>query len=63
MELTKVEMPTGSNAPVRKSARRLRWFKETLHRQVDAISAETGILYTVDDDEIRALFLRWLKAF
>jgi len=63
MELAKVEMPDGSNAPVRKSARRLRWFKEAMHRQADALSEQTGIVYTVDDTVVRALFLRWLKAF
>jgi hypothetical protein len=63
MELTKVEMPNGSNAPVRKSARRLRWFKETLHRQADALAKQTGITYEIDDNELRALFLRWLDAF
>lgn len=63
MELTKVEMPSAGNAPIRKSARRLRWFKETLHRQVDALTKQTGIDYSVDDNKVRALFLRWLDAF
>ena len=56
-------MPSAANAPVRKSARKLRWFKETLHRQVDALTKQTGIDYSVDYNEIRALFLRWLDAF
>lgn len=63
MELTKVDMPDSSNAPVRKSARRLRWFKETLYRQIDALSKQTGVEYSVDDNAVRALFLRWLEAF
>ncbi|MBD0864370.1 MAG: hypothetical protein GDA36_01555 [Rhodobacteraceae bacterium] len=63
MELTKVEMPNGSNTPVRKSARRLRWFKETLHRQADALHTQLGIQYAINDDELRVLFLRWLEAF
>lgn len=63
MELTKLNIPNGSNVPIRKSARRLRWFKETLYRQIDALTKQTGIQYLVDDCKIRTLFFRWLKAF
>ncbi len=63
MELTKAQLPRVSDSPVRKSARRLRWFKETMHLQVRALSRQTGIVYAIDDDEVRALFLRWLDAF
>ena len=63
MIVTKVEMPGSANTPVRKSARRLRWFKETLHRQIKTLETQTDIEFEIDDVEIRALFLRWLDAF
>ena len=63
MELDPLDLPRIGDAPVRKSARRLRWFKKALYRQVEALSEENGIAYQVDDAEVRALFLRWLEAF
>ncbi len=63
MFVANVEMPGSPETPVRKSARRLRWFKETMHRQIDALQAQSGVEYNIDDDEVRSLFLRWLEAF
>ena len=63
MELDPLDLPRIGDAPVRKSARRLRWFKKALYRQVEALSEQSGIAYLVDDAEVRALFLRWLEAF
>lgn len=63
MELAKVEMPDTPDAPVRKSARRLRWFKETLNRQAVAIHNQFGIKYRIKNEVVRALFLRWLECF
>ena len=63
MELDPLDLPRIGDAPVRKSARRLRWFKRALYRQVEALSEESGIAYLVNDAEVRALFLRWLEAF
>jgi hypothetical protein len=59
----KIEMPSSSNTPVRKSVRRLRWFKEAVQRQIDALSELTGVKFSVDDKELRSLFLRWLESF
>ena len=63
MELDPLDLPRIGDAPVRKSARRLRWFKRALYRQVEALSEQSGIAYLVNDAEVRALFLRWLEAF
>ena len=63
MELDPLDLPRIGDAPVRKSARRLRWFKKALYRQVEALSEKSGIAYLVNDAEVRALFLRWLEAF
>lgn len=49
--------------PLRKSARRLRWFKETFYRQTTLLSGQTGISYGVDDKALRNAFLSWLTAF
>jgi hypothetical protein len=61
--VTKVEMPDSANTPVRKSVRRLRWFKEAVQRQIDALSEQTGVKFSVDDKELHSLFLRWLESF
>lgn len=63
MELDLLDLLRIGDAPVRKSARRLRWFKKVLYQQVEALSEESGIAYLVNDAEVRTLFLRWLEAF
>lgn len=65
MELAPLDLPQigDTDTPIRKSARRLRWFKKELYRQVEALSEQSGIAYLVNDAEVRALFLRWLEAF
>ena len=49
--------------PLRRSARRLRWFKETFSRQTALLSEQTGVTFEVDDKVLRRAFLSWLTAF
>ncbi|MBO6756337.1 MAG: hypothetical protein JJ902_08425 [Roseibium sp.] len=49
--------------PVRKSARRLRWFIAAFEEQVKHTSNETGNRYSVDRDILAKVFVDWLKAF
>ena len=49
--------------PLRRSARRLRWFKETFSRQTALLSEQTGVTFEVDDKVLRRAFLSWLAAF
>ena len=48
---------------LRKSARRLRWFKEAFYCQTAQLSGQTGITFEVDDKILRGAFFSWLKAF
>ena len=41
--------------PVRLAVRRLRWFRAALIGQLDAISAETGVTYEVNDRALAAM--------
>ena len=50
-------------APVRKSARRLRWFLAVFQDQLAGIEAETGNRYEVDEAALAAAFADWLKDF
>lgn len=63
MPFSELEMLGSADTPVRKSVRRLRWFKETLHRQVQVLEDQTGITFETNDNTVRALFLGWLEAF
>ena len=57
-------IPTGPGAPpLRRSARRLRWFKETFSRQTALLSEQTGVTFEIDDKVLRRAFLSWLTAF
>lgn len=49
--------------PVRKSVRRLRWFRASFAEQTDKIAGETGVVYALDDQRLTAAFLDWLRAF
>lgn len=63
MQVSEVTMPDASGTPIRRAVRRLRWFKETFHRQMHLLEEQTGIAFEVDEKMLRALFLRWLEAF
>ncbi len=52
-----------THRPIRKSVRRLRWFRTSFAEQVEKIAAETGVDYALDDAKVAAAFLDWLRAF
>lgn len=47
--------------PLRDAIRRLRWFRQALGRQLDDITAETGLTFTVDDRKLAQVFVNWLR--
>jgi len=49
--------------PIRKSVRRLRWFRTSFSDQIDKIAAETGVAYRLDGQKLAAAFLDWLRGF
>lgn len=49
--------------PLRKSIRRLRWFKTSFRDQVHRTSGETGVHFDINEQRLTTTFLTWLKAF
>ena len=49
--------------PLRRSIRRLRWFKSSFRTHVEEVGSKTGITFDIDDQRLAASFLGWLKAF
>lgn len=47
--------------PLRKAIRRLRWFRQALGRQLEELGQETGVVYSVDDRKLAAIFVGWLR--
>ena len=48
---------------LRKSVRRLRWFKSTFREQVDAAETRTGISFHINTPALTECFVRWVRAF
>lgn len=53
----------GEDQPVRKAAQRLRWFFRSFEKQRARLSAETGVVYSVDEAALAEVFADWLKLF
>lgn len=49
--------------PVRKTVRRLRWFKQSFNDQIAQISERTGITFAINEQAQAAAFVDWLRAF
>ena len=60
---TPAQLAVPGDQPVRRAVRRLRWFKSTFESQVDAVSADTGIDFSVDARALTTCFLEWLRGF
>ena len=58
-----IEPLTRPSQPIRKTVRRLRWFKQSFAEQVDLISQETGVTFEISDQRLAAAFVDWLRAF
>jgi HAD superfamily hydrolase (TIGR01509 family) len=63
MPLSETGLARLSPEPIRRAARRLRWFKTSFQKQVDAISAESGVHFEVDSGRLVQVFLTWLREF
>lgn len=49
--------------PLRKSARRLRWFIEAFEKQVGDTASQTGNEFAINRDALAQVFAEWLQAF
>jgi len=52
-----------TDRPIRRAMRRMRWFKQSFARQVEAISAASGVTYEIHNDRLAHVFIHWLRAF
>jgi hypothetical protein len=58
----RIEIHLPSTAePLRDAIRRLRWFRQALERQLDDITAETGLTFSIDDRKLTETFVSWLR--
>lgn len=58
-----VEFRSLGSRPVRQAVRRLRWFKSSFESQVESVSADTGIIFDIDHQNLTRCFLQWLQSF
>lgn len=58
-----IQILVHEDQPIRKTVRRLRWFKLSFHNEVDRISEETGVAFEIDEKRLAAAFVEWLRAF
>lgn len=58
-----VEFRSLGSRPIRQAVRRLRWFKSSFDSQVDSVSTDTGISFTIDHQRLTRCFLQWLQSF
>ncbi len=63
MSLPAVNFPNATDTSIRRSVRRLRWFKEAFARQVDNLSGDSGVAYQLCPEKLRGAFLSWIKGF
>jgi hypothetical protein len=52
---------TDSREPLRRAVRRMRWFRRCFRDHLDAMTAQTGILYEVDEEALAHVFVNWLR--
>ncbi len=50
-----------TSEPLRVAIRRLRWYREAFARQLDELSADYGLRFTVDDRRLAQIFVDWLR--
>jgi len=55
--------PESEDRPLRKVARRLRWFLEAFSNQTREVSAEFGLEFEIDRAKLRSVFLSWVRNF
>lgn len=50
-----------TSEPLRVAIRRLRWYREAFARQLEELSADYGLTFTVDDRRLAQIFVDWLR--
>lgn len=61
VRLTPESLPS-TNEPLRIAVRRLRWFKAAFLKHAEAMGAELGCRFEVDEAKLALAFTRWLDA-
>ena len=62
-ELSPIPRPAlpATGEPYRIAVRRLRWLRAALNDQLEAVTAETGVRYRVNDRKLAAAFVAWVR--
>ena len=63
MHLVKTEFPCIEDKPLKKAARRLRWFVEAFGTQLHDVSADLDICCRPDQAGLNSVFLAWIRNF
>jgi len=63
MDRTAINALIRERQPVRKTVRRLRWFKQSFNEQIGQLSARTGVQFAINEQAQAAAFVDWLRAF
>lgn len=52
-----------TTTPIRRAARRFRWFKKSLNQQAEAISKVYGGEFALHGERLARVFVKWIRAF
>lgn len=63
MSILKRGLLQSGDQPLRKTVRRLRWFKTSFTEQIDRLAQEKGLEFTINEPRQAAAFIDWLRAF
>lgn len=63
MTLSNIASLKRGEQPLRKTVRRLRWFKTSFQEQVEQAIDEKGLHFIVNEQKQAAAFIDWLRAF
>lgn len=63
MTLIKTQSIGSDGQPLRKTVRRLRWFKTSFAEQVEDVEREKGLAFAINEQKQAAAFVDWLRAF
>jgi hypothetical protein len=47
--------------PLRRAIRRMRWFRRCFRDHIDEMTAQTGIIYELDEEALAHVFVTWLR--
>lgn len=58
-----LDVSQADRQPIRRAIRRLRWFVGSFSSQLDEITRETGVVFSLDEQRLADVFMAWLRDF